>query len=1831
MSHSTQMPRNDQRPWRRRMAWTLVASLANPASVIPLSLYSSVASARDTDIYLSTTYAGSTAEPAILLILDTSDSMNVTEGWREYPGAYDSHVEYLWNDIGVISNTEVAAANANQITTAAAPILTKYGSWSGATLAERQALWNAAKAYANATEPGDPGARNTYRNYNDANWIYWLPAGTAESDTRLWSNAFNRWAGGVKQSGFPANVRGGIDYGSTDDSRSFNKCNDSLDKLLPSTVFAPTTYPRNTGKYLNQEWQRWEPYLDLTNGRVTNNDTTYPTTLGATQVPASGTLAIQAGSVVGSIGSAIQARSEFLGTAGGVAPYPVRDSYPRFSSTLATIFGNNVINIGDQGQPIRTQAAGSRAGWTDLKADMGGFNFQAYVNGLNSTQLVNVLALYGVGATTTTAKHKAWKGNRDSTGIPFGQITGTPAYYDHPGSLLRLPAGVATTTTLCTRTCTLDADPGVAGNQGVFSAHDSGSPPKDGDDVTKYYVKSGASCVSTGTSGSDCSTLPAACAAPSVNNSYKTINNTGCTWSGRSSIVVEGVGTYYYGGTCSGSCRGQGFLLGSSDCPSGATSPNYCDETLPDLTIGGTVYPNAGLGAGNGTGTGCTNKADTSTTCPTREGFAGCRYLATTTPCVNTSVTTTSAVGNNDYTVYPLAAKTDKLEHDCKADNSAANGFLTTATNRTFGTAWNATSSASGTTAAYTPTDPAATYPAADMYSVNYLNWKFGPKGPNGAPIGRKTRLQIAKDALTDLVAVTDGVRFGLMVYNKMPNDLTTRLTQGSQGGNVAYAVRRMGVNIADSDYVNRATLATAINGVVATGTTPLTEVMYEAYRYFRGETPVYGTDATPAVGGGDVSGGRDTTAVGADGKYVSPMMSNPNSSAPAACQKNYVVLVSDGGPENDNQADTAVNTLTQGPPFLAATISTQQATPTLQFEDAAGVPYGPTDIVFSSNYVWLDELTYFMANGDMSPGGASSSDTLTGMQSVNTYTIGFAGGNSPVLVSAAQRGKGINYLAEDSAALSAALSAAIVAIREWNPTMAAPVVPLSAANRGSNADDVYLAFFGPSLQQAWEGTVKKYKLSTASAVCGQDLAGVDIPLCLKDSLGTRIEEYTLDTASGEVIAKIRDTAVSFWSDPAAPDGGKPNQGGTGYVLKNTPLLTPATRTLYTHLSSSTQSDLTNAVNAMSEANNNISKTLLGDAAMSDAARAALVNYARGGDPASAACSDNDVNTACANWRSWPPGDILHSNPVTLIYDSDADGVSTTDDPVVYLFYLSNDGLLHAVDTATGQEKWAFMPEENLAKLAAMKTNAVGEHLIAGDGSPRLYVVDVDRNGKITSGDKAYLLFSMRRGGRAVYALDVSERDAPRFMWKVDNNTLGFSELGETWSNPAITRMRTSADPVAVFAAGYDPVANDQLTVTINRLATTATVNTPIDHGYVTNEQVTVSGAFQSEYNGTQTITVTGARSFTYTVAGSPLTPATGNIRVESTRAATMGRGVFFVNARTGALIKSFTPAASGGDNTQVPGMDFSIPSDAVPINTDLDTAGYADRLYLGDLGGNVWRFDIDDPSPAAWKALKFADLTNGATPRRRLMFPPAVVKQLFLDQRFDAVYVGTGDRENPLRTDNLDYLFMIKDFEIGLSSSQTSPVAFSIGTGTTQFYDLTSNLIQFGTAAEQTSAKAALKGTAGWVLRLERGALAGEKVVNAPTVVFNILSFGTYSPLVTASACVPPGRGANYLINALDGSLIIDTNHDGTITTTDSRVTEEFRGYPSEMVVISGRPCDPATDPSCTPPPGTPPSTGTGCGTPIRGLTTADGITKSTLLGWACAAQRAYWFQEPE
>lgn len=91
------------------------------------------------------------------------------------------------------------------------------------------------------------------------------------------------------------------------------------------------------------------------------------------------------------------------------------------------------------------------------------------------------------------------------------------------------------------------------------------------------------------------------------------------------------------------------------------------------------------------------------------------------------------------------------------------------------------------------------------------------------------------------------------------------------------------------------------------------------------------------------------------------------------------------------------------------------------------------------------------------------------------------------------------------------------------------------------------------------------------------------------------------------------------------------------------------------------------------------------------------------------------------------------------------------------------------------------------------------------------------------------------------------------------------------------TRDLTNA-VVVRFVSGYGGTSKTISGIT--RSSTTATATTSAAHGYSTGQRVTIAGADQTDYNGTFEITVTGATTFTFTVANSPTTPATGAMTV---------------------------------------------------------------------------------------------------------------------------------------------------------------------------------------------------------------------------------------------------------------------------------------------------------------------------------------------------------------
>ncbi len=142
-------------------------------------------------------------------------------------------------------------------------------------------------------------------------------------------------------------------------------------------------------------------------------------------------------------------------------------------------------------------------------------------------------------------------------------------------------------------------------------------------------------------------------------------------------------------------------------------------------------------------------------------------------------------------------------------------------------------------------------------------------------------------------------------------------------------------------------------------------------------------------------------------------------------------------------------------------------------------------------------------------------------------------------------------------------------------------------------------------------------------------------------------------------------------------------------------------------------------------------------------------------------------------------------------------------DGIVYVG--ANDGMLHAFDALTGVERWAFIPPSvlpNLYKLA--DTNYSSKHQFFVDGSPE--VGDICPNtptgspaAAVCTKDewKTILVGGLNLGGKAYYALDITDPGNPIFLWEFTNANLGYS-----YSNPRITKLKDGTW-VVIVASGY--------------------------------------------------------------------------------------------------------------------------------------------------------------------------------------------------------------------------------------------------------------------------------------------------------------------------------------------------------------------------------------------------------------------------------------------
>ncbi len=702
-------------------------------------------------------------------------------------------------------------------------------------------------------------------------------------------------------------------------------------------------------------------------------------------------------------------------------------------------------------------------------------------------------------------------------------------------------------------------------------------------------------------------------------------------------------------------------------------------------------------------------------------------------------------------------------------------------------------------------------------------------------------------------------------------------------------------------------------------------------------------------------------------------------------------------------------------------------------------------DDLNSNGKIDLDEVSKYLNNMDLSNGKSPQK------QNIKTYTIGFSI-TKKLLEDTAKNGGGKYYYVWSSQSFNIAFQAFIAEVLEESVSYVAPVVPISQMERTSSGNRLYLAMFKPTVNSFWKGNIKKYCLATTNS------SGEIVDCGGNGITDSSIKLGDIIDANGKLVMTsdnmINKEAQSFWSSDK--DGKDTDSGGIGEVLLNR----TSPRKIYTYFG--TNVDLADSTNAFAISNATITPARLGVAASE---RDNLINFIYGYDVYYQNELDPKGPTAK---RDWILGAFIHSRPVVIHY---ADRTA--------IYAGANDGMLHAFDDQTGEELWAFIPQNFLSNLKNLTGEALQFFL---DGPPKAYI-ERDTSNNIIS---AILIFGERRGGDRYIALDVTNPLSPKFLWEISpsaitykttvTNTTAYQELGQTWSAPQLGKIQ-GGKWVVFISGGYDENQDNQPVVASD----------------------------------------------------------------------TKGRAIYVIDISNGNLIWSYSNAKNSN-------MKYCIPSDIARIDTNGDT--YIDRLYVGDIGGQVWRFDIPDPDPSTWTAKIIFDANKGESLKRKIFYPPDVTLE---KGNYEMIFLGTGDREHPKDTTKVDRLYAIKDKNLSTVLSESDLV------------NVTQDLLQEGTDFQKTSTLNALEAQSGWFIQL--GENLGEKCLSNSVLFYGDIYYTTFTPVFgdKSDPCfLDQGIARIYSLNYKTGNAVFNLDGVGTLNdlTRSDRSSVIGTSIPSGVII---------------------------------------------------------------
>ena len=242
----------------------------------------------------------------------------------------------------------------------------------------------------------------------------------------------------------------------------------------------------------------------------------------------------------------------------------------------------------------------------------------------------------------------------------------------------------------------------------------------------------------------------------------------------------------------------------------------------------------------------------------------------------------------------------------------------------------------------------------------------------------------------------------------------------------------------------------------------------------------------------------------------------------------------------------------------------------------------------------------------------------------------------------------------------------------------------------------------------------------------------------------------------------------------------------------------------------------------------------------------------------------------------------------------------------------------------------------------------------------------------------------------------------------------------------------------------------------------------------------------------------------------------------------TLGKAFFTIDLSNGAKLWEYYNSTSANDRQY---MNFSLAAN--PAAADLDGDGFVDRVYIGDVGGQLWKFDTSAPATLTsglvtnWTGKRlFAATPAQANPPAAGDYYPAQAIYVPPTLSYDGsnnlwVFFGTGDRNHPVNDSN-NRFYGIKD-NTSMTNASTLTEASLVNVSTTY----------------QTA-------TQGWYQILAND----EKVLAAANVFNSVVFFSSFTPVSTVSCTGGGGDAKLYACRVTSGYAGINWSTGAQLTT---------------------------------------------------------------------------------